>query len=300
MDVNDILIFVRVVQAGSFSKAAKLLKMPVSTVSRRVAELEAHLGVPLLIRTTRSLKITDVGSAYFEHGKTIAAELEKAEALAIDAQAVPQGTLKITAPTDFGNQFLGKIVSDFLRANKRVQADIVLTERVVDLIAEGFDLAVRIGELDDSTHLARKLGTIDMQLYASPGFLKQHGEPRSCDDLARFECIRFTGEEEPSQWRLKGPKSEKTVQVSGRISSNNVALNRDFAVAGEGIALLPHYFCADELKTGKLKVILKDWAFVSGPIHVVYPGQRYLLPKVRAFVDHLAQSCAQVPWRSRG
>ena len=141
MDVNDVLVFVRVAQAGSFSKAAKLLGMPVSTVSRRVAELESQLGVPLLIRTTRSLKITDLGQAYLEHGKTIASEIEKAELLATSLKSVPQGLLKITATTDFGNQFLRKIVSDFLKANPLVRAEVVLTERVVDLIEEGFDLA---------------------------------------------------------------------------------------------------------------------------------------------------------------
>src|SRR6476659_8588175 len=140
MDVNDVLIFTRVAQAGSFSQAAKLLGMPVSTVSRRVAELESQLGVPLLLRTTRSLKITEVGKAYLEHGRAIATELEKAEAYATNLQSIPQGTLKITATTDFGNHFLGKIVHDFLKANPRVRAEIVLTERVVDLIEEGFDL----------------------------------------------------------------------------------------------------------------------------------------------------------------
>lgn len=297
MDVNDILVFARVAQAGSFTQAARFLKMPVSTVSRRVAELEAQLGVSLLLRTTRSLKITEAGRAYLEHGRTIAAELEKAEALATNLQSIPQGTLKITATTDFGNQFLGKIVCDFLKANPRVQADVVLTERVVDLIEEGFDLAVRIGELDDSTYLARKVGSADMQLYASPEFLKNQGEPKSCADLSKFECIRFTGAEEPSQWHLKGPRGAMTVQVSGRVFSNNMAFIRDLALSGKGIALMPYFLCEEDLKSGTLKMVLKDWVHVSGPIHVVYPGQRFLLPKVRAFVEHLTRSCANVQWR---
>jgi len=297
MDVNDILVFVRVAQAGSFSKAARLLGMPVSTVSRRVAELEANLGVPLLLRTTRSLKITDVGMSYLEHGKAIATELEKAEALATHLQSIPQGILRITATTDFGNHFLGPVICEFLRANPRVKADIVLTERVVDLIGEGFDLAIRMGELEDSTNLARKLGNLDLQLYASPEYLKENGAPRSCAELSKFECIIFTGDEEPNQWRLTGPKGELTMRVSGRISSNNMALIREFALAGKGIALMPHFLCSEDLKTGRLKVVLDDWVRAAGPIHVVYPGQRFLLPKVRAFVDHLARSCASVRWR---
>lgn len=298
MDVNDILIFVRVVQTGSFSKAARILSVPVSTVSRRVAELEKQLGVSLLHRTTRSLKITEVGNAYFEHGKTIASELEKAEALATSLQSIPQGLLKITAPTDFGNWFLGDVVRDFLTANKRVKIDAVLTERVVDLIEEGFDLAVRIGELEDTTHLARKLGDLDLQLYASPGFLKENGEPKTCDELAEFEFLRFTGEDDTGVLKLQGPGGEMKVKISGRASSNNMALIRDLAISGQGIALMPHFLCAEDLKAGRLKVILRDWAYASGPIHVVFPGQRFVLPKVRAFVDHLVASSAQVKWRA--
>lgn len=297
MDVNDVLIFVRVAQAGSFSKAAKRLGMPISTVSRRVAQLERELGVPLLLRTTRSLKITDVGQAYFEHGKAISSEIEKAEALATNLSSIPQGILKITAATDFGNQFLGKIVCEFLKANPRVQADIVLTERVVDLIEEGFDLAIRMGELDDSTHMARKIGSLDMQLYASPDFLKANGEPKNPAELSKFECIRFTGEDESRDWKLQNAKRVVTVKVSGRVSSNNMVLLRDFALSGEGIVRMPHFLCAEDVKSGRLKIILKDWVHSSGPIHVVYPGQRFLLPKVRAFIDHLTRACANVQWR---
>lgn len=273
--------------------------MPVSTVSRRVAELEADLGVSLLVRTTRSLRITDVGRTYLEHGITIAAEIEKAESLASGLQSIPQGTLKITAATDFGNQFLGKIVCEFLTANPKVRVDIMLTERVVDLIDEGFDLAIRMGALDDSSHLAKKVGSLDMQIYASPAFLKKYGEPRSPADLTKFECIQFTSDEDDDFgiWRLKGPKGEVKVAVSGRVSSNNMALVRDFVLSGDGLALMPHFICSEEVEAGRLKVVLKDWLRSVGPIHVVYPGQRFVLPKVRAFVDHLTRTCAAVQWR---
>jgi DNA-binding transcriptional LysR family regulator len=304
MDINDLLIFVRVAQTGSFSKAAKVLQTPVSTVSRRVAELEAHLGIPLLLRTTRSLKMTDVGATYFEHGKTIAAEIEKAESLVTNLQSIPQGKLRITASTEFGNHFLGKIVGEYMKANSQVQVETVLTERVVDLIEEGFDLAIRIGELGDSSLLARKLGNFDMQMYASPAFLKAHGEPAHCRELPKYECIRFTAEDQGDHWQLGGPGTSgkksavQTIQIRGRFSSNNMALIRDFAIAGEGIALMPHFLCADDIKAGRLKVVLKDWVHSAGPIHAVFPGQRFLLPKVRAFVDHLVRACEKVQWRN--
>lgn len=299
MDVNDVLIFTRVAQSGSFSKAAKRLGMPVSTVSRRVADLEADLGVPLLIRTTRSLRITDVGRAYLEHGNAIAAEIEKAEALASGLQSIPQGNLKITATTDFGNRFLCRIVREFLQANPRVGVDLVLTERLVDLIDEGFDLAIRMGELEDSSNVARRIGSLDLQVHASPAFLKRHGEPGSPAELSKFECVHFTsdGEEDPGFWRLKSARSEVKVAVSGRVSSNNVALVRDFVLSGAGLALMPHFICSEDVEAGRLKVVLRDWVQSVGPIHVVYPGQRFVLPKVRAFVDHLTRACASVQWR---
>ncbi|MDR3606614.1 MAG: LysR family transcriptional regulator [Oligoflexia bacterium] len=301
MDVNDLLVFVRVVQAGSFSKASKILGMPKSTVSRRVADLESALGIPLLHRTTRSLRITDVGNSYFQHGLKIAAELEQAEALLTSLQSVPQGTLKLTAPTDFGTRFLGKSVSEFLKANPRVSADIVLTERVVDLISEGFDLAIRIGALEDSSLMARKIGNIEMQLWASPDYLKEKGEPKSCAELEKHSCILFTGEEEqPSQWRLQGPRGASSViKTRGRISSNNIDLVRDFAIRGEGIALLPYFHCSEDLKKDRLQPVLDLWYFDSGPIHAVFPGQRYLLPKVRAFVEHLLAEFTNFNWRYR-
>lgn len=298
MNVTDILVFVRVVQAGSFSKAAQRLGMPVSTVSRRVAELEDELGVSLLFRTTRSLKITEAGQAYFEHGRNIAAEIEKAEGLASGLQSTPQGTLKITASTDFGNQFLGKIVCEFLKAHPRVRVDIELTERLVDLIDEGFDLGIRMGELNDSSHMARKIGMLYMQVYASPDFLKTFGEPKTPSELSKLECIQFTAETPFDEWSLKNAKTEAKIAVKGRVAANNMALIRDFALSGEGLALMPHFICADEVKAGRLRVVLKDWVSNIGPIHVIYPAQRFLLPKIRAFVDHMARSCAKVQWRS--
>lgn len=297
MDVNDILIFVRVAQAGSFSQGARLLKMPVSTVSRRVAELEEQLGVPLLIRTTRSLTITEVGKMYLEHGQAIAAELEKVETVATSLQSIPQGQLKITTTTDFGNQFLGPMLHDFLKVNPRVNVDVVLTERTVDLIAEGFDLAIRMGELKTSSLIARKLGNMFMQLYASPEYIKKNGEPKTCAELSKHQCIVFSAINDANLWRLKGPKGETKIQIGGRVSANNMMLVRDFALFGEGIAMMPHFMCTEEVKRGKLKVVLKDYVNSPGSIHAVYPGQRYLLPKVRVFVDHLVKECSGIQWR---
>ncbi len=290
MDINDLLVFARVVQAGSFSGASRSLNMPKSTVSRCVANLEDDLGVTLLYRTTRNLRVTEVGAAYYQQGLRIAAEAAKAESLFMNLQSEPQGILKVTAPTEFGNQFLGRVLRDFTRAYKKVSVDLVLTERIVDLIAEGFDVGIRIGALEDSSLIARKLGNADMRLYASPRYLKKRGKPKTCAELRKHRCIVFTGEEVHPKWRLQGPKGSVTLAVSGRIASNNMALVRELAVYGEGIALLPYFFCAEDVKKGRLVPALEEWASVAGPIHAVFPAQRSLLPKTRAFVEHLARA----------
>jgi DNA-binding transcriptional LysR family regulator len=296
MDLNDILIFVKVAQTGSFSGAARQLNLPVSTVSRRVAELERSLGVGLLIRTTRSVKLTEMGRATLQHGLAISAELERATALASSVQSIPQGLLRLTATADFGNRYLAEIISEFIKAHPRVQVEVELTDRVVDLVSEGFDLAVRMGELSDSGDLARKIGKLNLHLFASPSFLKKNGEPKSCKDLSRFDCIRFTGEDEPDCWNLQGPRGHQKVRVQGRLISNDLMLIRKFAILGEGVALMPYFFCTEDLKAGRLKLILQDWAHSSGPVHVVYPGQKFILPRVKAFVEHLTRTCHKIEW----
>jgi DNA-binding transcriptional LysR family regulator len=297
MDVNDVLIFARVAQAGSFSRAAQQLKMPVSTVSRRVSQLEEALGVPLLIRTTRSLKITEIGKAYLEHGRAIAVELERAQTLATNLQSIPQGTLRITASTDFGNQLLGPILCDFLESHPRINADVVLTERVIDLIEEGFDIAIRIGELDDSTLMARKLGDLGSALVASPAFLRKHGTPKRLADLARLECILFTGEDESGRWTLSGQGGIESPKTTSRLKTNNIQLALDLALEGKGIALIPSFLCGAHVDAGRLQQVLKSWTHVAGPVHAVYPGQRFQLPKVRAFIDHLLRASKSIRWK---
>lgn len=296
MDIKNLLVFVRVVQTGSFTKAASALGMPKSTVSRQVAELEKELGIPLLKRTTRNLKITDVGQIYYEHGLSIATEIEKAEAMVSNLQSVPQGTLKITAAPDLANHFLPKMISQFTRDNPKVKVDLILTERVVDIIGEGFDLALRIGELKDSTLIARKIGTVEGFLFASPTYLKKFGEPQQCVDLKKHDCILFQTEGK-DKWNFTGPRTEKSVEVTGKISTNDMSLVKEFAIAGAGIAILPYYLAQNEVKSGKLKPILKEWVALSQPVHVVYPGSRYLLPKVRAFLDELFVSFKDVKWK---
>lgn len=297
MDIKNLLVFVRVVQTGSFTKASRALGMPKSTVSRQVADLERELGIPLLKRTTRNLKITDVGQIYYEHGLSIATEIEKAEAMVSNLQSIPQGTLKITAAPDLANRFLPKLISQFTRSNPKVKVDLILTERVVDIIGEGFDLAIRIGELKDSTLIARKIGTVEGYLYASPAYIKKFGEPAQCADLKKHECILFRNSEGKDKWSFTGPRSEKSVEVTGKISTNDMGLVKEFALTGAGIAILPYYLAQEEVKAGKLKPILKEWVALTQPVHVVYPGSRYLLPKVRAFLDELFVSFKDVKWK---
>ncbi|HUH02971.1 MAG TPA: LysR family transcriptional regulator, partial [Kofleriaceae bacterium] len=189
MDLNEILIFTRVVQAGSFTGAARSLEMPKSTVSRKVSELEERLGARLLQRTTRKLSLTDVGRTYFEHAARVVAEVEEAEQAVTRMQEAPRGLLRVTTPLNFG--YLGPMVASFLDRYPEVQVEIVCADRVVDLVHEGFDVAVRAGELGDSTSIARNLGALESFVIASPAFLARHGAPEQPRDLERFDCVVF-------------------------------------------------------------------------------------------------------------
>jgi DNA-binding transcriptional LysR family regulator len=195
------------------------------------------------------------------------------------------------------NRFLPKIIGQYCRANPKVKVDLILTERVVDLIGEGFDLALRIGELKDSTLIARKVGVVEGYVYASPSYIKKFGEPVACGDLKKHECILFRSSDKKDIWNFKGPRSEKSVEVTGKISTNDMSLVKEFALNGDGVAILPYYLVQDEVKSGKLKPLLKEWVALSQPIHVVYPGSRYLLPKVRTFLDTLFTCLKEVKWK---
>ena len=296
MDLNEILIFARVARAGSFTKAARDLELPKSTVSRKVSRLEARLGVRLLHRTTRNLTLTDAGVEYYRSCSRVVADLTNAELAVTQLQASPRGTLRITAPVEFGAGFLGPLVVELLERHEDLRVDLVLTDRVIDLVTEGFDAAIRAGLLKDSTLVARKLGTVRRVICVSPDYFARKGVPRTPDDLRHHDCIIFHAGHEGTTWRIGGPKKIVDVLISGPVVVNNFDFVHEVALAGVGIACLPTFRCAQDLKAGRLQTILDDWTTEKIFLSVVYPSARYISPKVRALLNILKERTMPLLW----
>lgn len=284
MDLNEAAVFVKVVETGSFSAAARLLGLPTSTVSTRVARLERRLGVTLLQRTTRRLSLTDAGRLYHQHAATGLAHMLDAEAAVTEATGEPRGLLRVTAPADIGDDLLADLVRQMHRRYPKVGIDLVLVSRYVDLIAEGVDVAIRTGSLKDSTLIAKHLGQACWVPFASPDYLASAPSLDSPQALRHHCCLQFTplGKE---SWTLSGPAGSVTVPLSGLVMINDIRVVRAMALADEGVALLPEYLCRAECAAGSLVRLLPDWHARADPVHLVYPRQRFMPPKLRAFVD---------------
>lgn len=294
MDLNEILVFAKVVEAGSFVGAARALGMPTSTVSRKVAGLEARLGARLLQRTTRSLRLTEVGRTYYQHAQRVAEELDAADRAVTEMEAAPRGLLRVTTPINFG--FLGETVARFLERYPEVEIDLHCADRVVDLVEEGFDVAVRAGRLADSSLVARSLGVLRSYVVASPAFLARAGSPRTPDDLEGFDCVVLGAGADWTKWRLRRDGGIRAVKVRPRLTVNDFDFLEAAAKGGLGVAMLPTFRCAPLLADGTLVRILDAWCSPDTPLHAVYPSTRHLSPKVTAFLDHLQGSLTPAPW----
>jgi len=294
MDLNEMLVFARVVQAGSFTGAATKLGMPKSTVSRRVSELEERLGARLLQRTTRKLGLTDVGRTYFDYCARVVAEVEDAERAVSSLQVAPRGLLRITAPVNAS--FLGPIVSDYLKRYRHVQIELFCTGRTVDLVEERFDLGVRAGALADSSLIARSLGAARWFLVATPAYLKKRGRPRTLEDLKKHDCLLFGSGTENAVLQLEGASQTARVSVSPRLMVTDMDLLYAATISGVGIALLPAMSCVNDLRARVLERVLPSWNAPATPVHVVYPSTRNLSPKVKSFVDYLSERMTPPPW----
>jgi DNA-binding transcriptional LysR family regulator len=294
MDLNEILVFARVVQAGSFTAAAAALGMPKSTVSRKVSDLEERLHSRLLQRTTRKLSLTDVGRTYYDYCARIVGEIEDAERAVSTLQETPRGLLRVTAPINVA--FLGPIVSDYLKRYPEVRLDLFCTGRAVDLVEERFDLGIRAGALADSTLIARRLGTATWLLVATPGYLKRRGRPRSPYDLSKHDCLLFGAGPDTGGLCLENGDRSVQVALSPRLTVTDIDVVYAVATAGLGIAVLPAFRCVEDLGARRLARVLADWNVPSTPVHVVYPSTRHISPKVKSFIDHLHARMTPPPW----
>lgn len=283
VDLEEILAFTRVVQGQSFTSAAKALRLPKSTVSRKVAELEARVGARLLQRTTRTLSLTDVGRIYYEHCLRIVTDIEEAELAVARLQSTPRGVIRVTAPVAFN--VLGPVVTEYLREFSDVRMELVCTDRNVDLVEERFDLAIRAGASPDSTLIARRLGSIRRRLVAAPEIAKRMRRAKGIDDLCGQPCIGFATE--GGTWTLQSGSKTADVAVKPRLTVNDFDMLRTVARAGFGVALLPEFLCADDLRAGLLKPVLLPWTAPAVPVFALYPSTRHLSPKVVALLDLL-------------
>ena len=289
LDLNAALVLVRVVQAGSFRAAAIRLGMPKSSVSRKVAELEEYLGAQLLRRTTRSLALTDAGAAFVEQAEGALARLESAEQAVSEQQREPRGKLRVTTSVAIGQMLLAPLLPKFLEAHPAVEVTLHLTDLRVDLVAERFDVALRIGALEDSTLVAQRIASTRLSLFASPRYLEAHGTPRTPADLAAHNCLLFAraGSALRATWPLGKSRRVREVPVSGRLVADDWAVLREAAIRGLGIARLPDMHVREAVKRGALVSLLDEYASPSVPLHLVHFGGRHLPPRTRAFIDYM-------------
>ncbi|HET6582214.1 MAG TPA: LysR family transcriptional regulator [Nannocystaceae bacterium] len=294
MALDEMLVFARVVQAGSFTKAAAQLDLPKSTVSRKITALEERLGARLLQRTTRKLSLTDAGRTYYDHAARIVGEVEDAERAVGRLQAAPRGLLRVTAPINMS--FLGPIVADYLRRHAEVRLELYCTARAVDLVEERFDLGIRAGPLADSTLVARSLGAAGWVLVATPAYLRKRGRPRAPEDLKAHDCMFFGHGRDHAVVHLEHRGRGVDVAVPARVMVSDNDVLHAVARAGLGIAYMPVYLCVEDLRARRLERVLRDWTAPSTPVHVVYPSTRHMSPKVKSFVDHLQQRMTPPPW----
>lgn len=289
--------FVKVAETRSFSEAAQRMNASKSAISRQVSALEAELGARLFHRTTRSLTLTEAGQGYFERASRILADLEEASLAVSQLQAAPRGRLRVNAPMSFGFLHLAPALPEFLQLYPELSVDVTMNDRFVDLVDEGFDVAVRIGQLDDSSLIARRLAPIRRVLCASPDYLKAHGAPASPEDLKAHQCLCNSNIPLGHEWRFVAPDGKAwPVEVSGRFNANNGDALRIAALNGLGIAHLPTFIVGGDLQAGTLITLLDEFVPQTLSLNAVYPHARHLSPKVRAFVDFLSQRFGPRPY----
>ena len=292
LDLNHVAHFIAVADAGTFTEAARRLRLPKSTLSRAVSQLEAALGVRLMERTTRQVKLTTIGQQYYDRCKPMVAALTDASCTAVEANETVTGTLRFTAPVEFTQTYLGPLISQFRTLHPQLNIEAHLTPDHVDMIDEGLDLAFRVGDLADSSLIARKVCAPKRGLYASPTYLQKHGTPKSLDELSHHQCLTMTLPH-GNQWTFTTPNNIQTVDVSGPISSNNVSFLRDMVIAGQGLALLPAFLCEYGVERGQLVHVLCDYRPRSLDVFALYPSNKYLPARVTRFLDFVLRHIKQ-------
>jgi DNA-binding transcriptional LysR family regulator len=292
--IDGMRTFVAAVETGSFTAAADRLGISKKLVSKYIGQLEDRLRVKLLYRTTRRLSLTETGESYYAQCREVLEGFDALEAGVRGGTSEVSGELRISAPASFGELFVQPVVAEFQKLNPQMAANMQLTDRYVDLAEDGFDLAIRIGNLSDTSMIARRLATSQLWVVAAPAYLDERGRPDTPYDLKRHDCIRDTNLRSGSGWPFQIDGVKRKVPVSGPFAINSATASRDLAVAGHGIALSPDYAVAGAVADGRLERIFVDYETTVLDVHVVYLDARYMPPRVRAFIDFLSQRFAKL------
>ena len=290
-DLVDVLAFVRVAETGSFARAAERMGLSKPVLSRRVARLEEQLGARLLTRTARGAQPTDIGQSYYARAANILADLEAAQEVVAEAVTQVAGPIRLSAPLSFGIMHLADALAEFARLHPRVELDVEYEDRTVDLAGGGYDLAVRIGNLADSSLIARRIAPVRKAVVAGPAYLDRHGRPEKPADLAGHQVLYYANE----QWRFRVGGRWESVRGHVRMRANNGELLRAAAEAGLGICILPSFIASPGIESGALEVILRDYPLEEGALHAVMPPGRATTARVRALVDFLVQRFGPEP-----
>jgi DNA-binding transcriptional LysR family regulator len=283
--LHEMEVFVAIADAGSFAKAGARLRISPAAVTRAISALEQRLGARLLNRTTRSLSLTEAGHRYLESTRRLLAEIDAAEREAVGESAMPSGHLTVTASVTFGRSAMAPVMTAFLRHHPRVTASLMLIDRVVNLVEEGIDVAVRIGQLRDSSLVARRIGEVQRILVASPDYVKKYGDPASPADLKLHSIIAFSGLMPNREWRFVDGGTAAHIALQPRFEINDATAAIGAAEAGDGITIALSYMVAEKIAEGRLMPVLGRFAPPPVPVQLVYPQSRFIAPKVRAFID---------------
>ena len=295
-NLSAMAIFAKVVEAKSFTAAAARLGVTKSLVSREIGRLEDRLGARLLNRSTRRLSVTETGAAFYERCARVVAEAEEAERAVTNLQSEPRGTLMLNAPVSFGALHVAPAISEYLARFPEARIDMTLNDRFVDLVEEGFDLAIRIAVLTDSSLIARRLAPSCRAVCASYAYLERHGAPRVPDDLLHHNCMSYAYMAIEDQWQLIEDGQSRAIPVSGNFRANNGDALREAALAGLGLAILPTFIVGRDIQEGRLASVLDGHVGSNSAVYAVYPHSRHLSAKVRAFVDFLAERFGPTPY----
>jgi DNA-binding transcriptional LysR family regulator len=288
--------FVRVVEAGSFVAAADRMGLSPAVVSRHLQDLEERLGTRLLNRTTRRISLTEPGAAYFERCQQVLRDIEEMDLSVAREVQQPRGVLRVNAPVVFGTRHLAPVLAEYEGRYPEVAIDLNLTDRFIDLVEEGADLAVRIGTLTESTLVARRLCPIRLVLCASPRYLERHGTPRTPDDLAGHNCLGYTYTRGGAEWEFAGPEGPVVVSIRGSLRANHGEVLHQAALDGLGLALQPTFIAGDALHAGLLRPVLSDYCPAEINAYAVFLSRKFLSAKVRTFVDFLAEKFGPEPY----